>query len=90
MEQFINKKFPELRVGFYFSRRSDFGHMGIDQPLFRFANYSSVIADINFFFKENLDNKFLVNYPYLIPTVKWKYNYIVAKIRKASRNESSK
>ena len=34
------------------------------------------------FVKENLSNKFSVNYPYLIPTVKWKYNYITSKKKK--------
>ena len=90
LEQFVNKKHPELKVTFYVSSRNDFVHMSIDQLLFGFTNYSSVIAEINSFLKENLDNKFLVNYPYLIRTVKWKYDYIVAKERKASRNESRK
>ena len=35
-----------------------------------------------FFLKENLSNRFSVNYPYLIPTVKWKYNYIILKKKK--------
>ena len=59
----IKRQFPELKVGFYISRRYDFEHMGLDQSLFCLTNYANRIAEINFFFKENLDNKILVNRP---------------------------
>lgn len=62
LKQHIHKNFPELKAGFYISRRSSYVHMGIDEPLFSFTNKC--------LFKENLSNKFLVNYPYLIPRVK--------------------
>ena len=69
LEKVINRKFPDLKSGFYISRRNDFVHMGLDQLLFCLTNYANIISEINFFFKENLNNEFLVNYPYLYPTV---------------------
>ena len=56
-ELVINRNFSQLKSGFYISRRNDFVHMGLDQPLFFLTSYANIIAEINFFFKENLDNK---------------------------------
>ena len=82
LEYHINKTFTDITVGFCISKRNNFVHLGIDESRLGVKNYANIIAEINFFFQENLSNKFLVNYPYSIPTVKWKFDYIVAKKRK--------
>ena len=48
LEQHIHKKILELKARFYISRRSNYVHMGIDEPVFSFTNYANVIAEINF------------------------------------------
>ena len=88
LEQHRSKKFPELKAAFYVSRRNNFVHMGIDEPLFKFKNHTEIIAEI-IFFKKNLKDKFIVTYPYLIHTAKWKYDYIVSK-KKRDESKSSK
>ena len=88
LEQHMSKKFPKLKAGFYVSRGNNFVHMGMDGPLFKFKYYTEIIAEI-IFFKENLKDEFIVTYPYLIHTAKWKYDYIVSK-KKRDESKSSK
>lgn len=49
-EQQMSKKFPELKAGFYVSRRNIFLHMRIGEPLFSFKNYTN-IAELNLFLR---------------------------------------
>ena len=46
----MSKKFPELKAGFYVSRRNIFLHMRIGEPLFSFKNYTN-IAELNLFLR---------------------------------------
>ena len=45
-----------------------------------------IIAEIKGFMIEGLDERFNFVFPQLVPTVKWKYNYIVFKKKGASKN----
>ena len=38
LKSYLSKKFPEIGVGFYLSRRSKFVHMGLDIPLYLIKN----------------------------------------------------
>ena len=49
---------------------------------FSYLNYANIIEQINEFFDEHLAKKFNVNYPQLIHTAKWKFDYIVARKKK--------
>ena len=46
-KSYLSKKFPEVDVGFYFSHRSNFVHMGLDVPLYSIKNYPDFIDEIN-------------------------------------------
>ena len=82
LEKEMKEKLPELNAGFYVSKRNNCVHMGLDNSIFSYPNYANIIAQINKFFKENLDDKFVVNYPQLIHTAKWKFDYIVSRKKK--------
>ena len=73
------KKFPELNdgVGFYLSRRSKFVHMGLDSPLYSIKNYPDLIEEIDKVLA--MESGFELVYAQLVLTVKWKYDYILAK-----------
>ena len=73
------KKFPELNdgVGFYLIRRSKFVYMGLDSPLHSLKNYPDLIEEINKVLA--MESGFELVYTQLVLTVKWKYDYIIAK-----------
>ena len=73
------KKFPELNdgVGFYLSRKSKFVHIGLDSPLYSMKNYPDLIEKINKV--SAMESGFELVYPQLSLTIKWKYDYIIAK-----------
>ena len=78
LESHLKKTFPYVKSGFYLSLRSSCVHMGLDVALFFFlTNCSEIIAEVNYVLYKNLDQIFIVNYPRLIPTVKWKFDYII-------------
>lgn len=56
-------------------------HLGLDQSIFSYENYTQIIAQINTFFSENFGTKFAVSYPKLIHTTKWKWDYIISRKR---------
>ena len=51
--------------------------MGLDSSIFSYPNYANIIAQIDKVFKENL-----LNYPQLIHTAKWKFDYIISRKKK--------
>ena len=51
--------------------------MNRDIALFSLKNCSEIIAEVNYFLCKNLDQRFKLNYPSLISTVKWKFDYII-------------
>ena len=85
MEKEFKVKFPELDVAFYISKRNMCIHMGLDWSIFSYGNYGQMIAQINVFFSQNLRAKFIVNFPQLIHTTKWKYDYIICRKKKVNR-----
>ena len=74
----FKKDFPDLEFGFYVSRRSRYAHMGSDIALHRIPNYQQVIDKIKtLWFQKKTDDKFDFCEPYLIASVRWKYDYII-------------
>ena len=41
LEKHINAKFPEYQAKFYFNRRNNYIHMGLDKSLFGYANFKN-------------------------------------------------
>ena len=83
----LSTKFPDVNVGFYLRRRSNFIHMGLDVPLYSFKNYPDFVKEIHTFLEKDLDSRrFQLVEPQFVLTVKWKYNYII--LRKKKNNES--
>ena len=56
--------------------------MELDFELFTLKDHDRVISEIRDFIFDELDERFKFLFPQLVPTVKWKYDYIVFKKRK--------
>ena len=78
LKEHINPKFPELEAEFYVSKRKQYIHMGIDRPLFAFANNDQIMDELKNFKVDNFDlSKYKTVFPTLIHTIRWKYDYII-------------
>ena len=84
LEKDFKTKFPKVIVAFYSSRRNVCVHVGLDKAVFAYPNFKQIIEQLEKFFDENLGGKFQTNYPQLIHSAKWKFDYIVARKK---RNE---
>ena len=74
----LKKDCPDVEFGFSLSRRSRYAHMGSDVPLHRIPNYQEIIEKIKTIWcKKKTDGKFDFCEPYLIASVRWKYDYIL-------------
>ena len=80
LERHINCKFPEFDAKFYSNRRNFYIHMGLDNSLLGYSNFKQLLEEIESFVNENLPEKFISsNFPKLIHSTKWKYDYIVCR-----------
>ena len=77
MEEHIKRKFPEIKVNLYVSRRTKLVHMALGIPLFSFSRHKSLMSEIHEFMKEELGDKWKPMFPMLFSTIWWKYDYIV-------------
>ena len=83
----LTKKFADIKAGFNLSRRSDFMHLGLDILLFSIKNYPDFIEEINKLLTKCFDNsRFVLVYPQLVLTVKWKYDYINSRKKRKMAN----
>ena len=74
----LKKDFPELDFGFYVSRRNRYAHMGSNIALHRIPDYQKIIDNIKtLWYEKKKDDKFTFCEPYLIASMKWKYDYII-------------
>ena len=74
----LKKDFPELDFGFYISRRNRYVHLGSDIALHRIKNYQDIIDKIKLlWYQKKEDDKFSFCEPYLIASMRWKYDYII-------------
>ena len=79
LEKEFKIKLPKLNASFYVSRRNMCVDMGLDKAIFAYSNFKQIIEEINKFFGNLLAGKFAANYPQLIHSAKWKFNYIVSR-----------
>ena len=56
--------------------------MGLDFALFTLKDHDRITSEVKDFMFDELDERFKFCFPQLMPTVKWKYDYIVFKKRK--------
>ena len=86
LEKDFKIKFPEVNAAFYSSRRNVCVHMGLGKAIFAYPypNFKQIIEQLEKFFDEHLVGKFQTNYPQLVYSAKWKFDYIVARKK---RNE---
>ena len=75
------EKYFKIKViaAFYSSRRNMCVHMELDKAIFAYSNFKQFIEQINKFFEDHLAGKLQTNYPQLIHSAKWKFDYIIAK-----------
>ena len=74
----LRRDFPELDFGFYVSRRNCYVHMGSDIALHKIPDYQKIIDKIKLLWYEKKDDdKFTFCEPYLIASMRWKYDYII-------------
>ena len=59
LKSHLSKKFPDINVGFYLSRRSNFVHVGLDVQLYSIKNYPpDFTEEINKFLAKDLSSCF--------------------------------
>ena len=79
----LKEKFPDITVGFYLSKRSKYLHMGLEQLPSSIENYKDFKKEIYKSLSVKLDSKFkMIDLLLLVPTVTWKYGYILIKYNK--------
>ena len=52
------EKFPDVKIGFYLSKRKSFLHMALDQSLTSLECYKELTEEICRFFSVSLEEKF--------------------------------
>ena len=52
--------------------------MGLDKAIFAYSNLQDLMKQINLFLDKHIPNKFSGNFPRLIHSTKWKFDYIVS------------
>ena len=80
LKMIFQEKFPDKTVGFYLSKRKKYFHMVLEQLLSSIKGYKEFKEEIYKFLFVNLDENFKVlEPPLLVPTVRWKHDYILIK-----------
>ena len=79
LEKHIGIKFPKYEATFYSYQRNSCIHIGLDKAIFAYSNFQDLMKEINSFLNEHIPNKFSVNFPRLIHSTKWKFDYIALK-----------
>ena len=77
LEKHIQNKFPGYEAKFYSNRRNYCIHMGLGKAIFAFSNFRDLLEEVTLFLDKNIPNKFTDNFPRLIHSTKWKFDYIV-------------
>ena len=78
MEKHIRVKFPEYDAKFYSTWRNSCIHMELDKTIFSYSNFKELLEEVQSFLDEHIPNKSTTNFPNLIPSKNWKYDYILA------------
>ena len=79
LKNYLSKKFPEIDICLYLSRRNNLVHMGLDVPIFSMKNYPDLIDEINKFLSKDVGTHFELFQSQFVLTVKWKFDYIICR-----------
>ena len=52
LEKHINARFPEYQPKFYSNRRNFFIHIGLDNSIFGYKNFTKVLEEVDCFLNE--------------------------------------
>ena len=85
----MKEKFPEIEIGFYVSKRTNYEHMGKDSPLFSYLRHSQITDQLQNFMSDELDERFKLMFSQLVSAIKWKYDYIIFR-KKVNLKKQSK
>ena len=79
LELILKEKFPDIKVGFYLSKRKSYLDMELDHSFTSLECYKEFKEEIFHFLSVDLDesNFKMINPPLLVPTAMWKYDYIL-------------
>ena len=77
LEKHIYNKFPEFNAKFYSNRRNFYIHMGLDNSLYVYLHFKQLLEEIDLFINEHLPKEIDSEFPKLIHSSKWKFDYIV-------------
>ena len=78
LEKYVDKKHPHYEAKFFSNRRNNYIHLGLDESLFSFANYTVFLKDIDTYLSTNLNTNFqVVDPPKLVLSLRWKHDYII-------------
>lgn len=85
MEIILKDKFPDINLKeVYYSRRRKHIHFAFDDRLFNFERRKEFLEEVEKLFESYLKKDFeLLNPMKIIHTIKWKFDYIVFRKRKA-------
>ena len=82
LEIISRNKFPEINPELYYSRRKKLVHMAVDRCIYEYKNYKRLLDEISEFFYRHFRRKFTLNKPiWLVPTIKWKFDYVIFRKR---------
>ena len=65
----MKEKFPEVKMAFYVSKRTNYVHMGLGSPLFSYSRHDQITDEIQSFMSDELDERFEVMFLQLVSTV---------------------
>ena len=79
LELILKEKFPDIKAGFYLSKRKSYIDMGLDQSFTSLECYKEFKEEIYKFLSVDWDesNFKMIDPPLLVPTVRWKLDYIL-------------
>ena len=78
LEKHIGIKFPGYETKFYYNWRNSSIHVGLNKAIFAYFNFQDLMKKINLFLDEHVPNNFNDNFPKLIHSTKWKFDYTIS------------
>ena len=83
LETILKNKFPEINPELYYSRRKKLVHMAIDKCIYEYQNYVKLLDEISELYNRHFRTDFTFYRPIrLVPTIKWKFDYVVFRKRR--------
>ena len=80
-ETILRDKFPEINAELYYSRRKKLVHLAVDRCIYEYKNYRKLLDEIKGFFYKYSRREFTLDPIRLVPTIKWKFDYVIFRKR---------